>query len=298
MKKSAEVQRARHIKLKTRQSIAGFIFTLPSLAGFAVFLGIPSLVSIYYCFTEGIKEAKFVGLKNFISLFNSKSFLIAAQNTLVFNAVSVPLIIAASFTFALLLNTRIRGASVFKSFFILPLVIPGASVILVWNILFTEFGVLNSFLVHYDIQAVNWIRSDWSRAILVLLYIWKNCGYNMILFLAGLNSIPLEYYEAARMDGAGAFVCLRKITIPFILPTGFFVVIISIVNSFKVFREAYLLAGSYPNLKIYMLQHFINNNFSNLSYQRLTTAAFIMAIIVILLVVFLYRIESRIGRSL
>lgn len=286
------------MKLKTKQSIAGFAFALPSLSGFALFFAVPFVISLYYCFTEGVGGAKFVGLKNFNDLLHSGSFLLAAKNTIIFNAISVPLIMALSLIFAILLNRQLKGLSFFRSSFILPMVIPAASVILVWNIMFSQYGVLNNFLNTFGINAdVDWIRSDWSMWVLVLLYVWKNCGYNVILLLAGLNNIPREYYEAARIDGARPIDCFTRITIPFLVPTGFFVFMISIVNSFKVFREAYLLAGSYPSMKIYMLQHFMNNNFMNLSYQRLTTAAFLMAIIVALLVAALYKIEGKFGRS-
>jgi len=287
----------KHIKLKNKQSIAGFAFALPSLAGFALFFAIPFVISLYYCFTEGIGGATFVGLKNFNDLLHSDSFLLAAKNTLIFNSISVPLIMTLSLLFAILLNRQIKGLAIFRSFFILPMVIPVASVILVWNIIFNQYGVLNNILANFGVGGVDWIRSDWSMWVLVLLYIWKNCGYNVILLLAGLNNIPKEYYEAANIDGARSFDCFLKITVPFLIPTGFFVFMVSIVNSFKVFREAYLLAGSYPTLKIYMLQHFMNNNFMNLSYARLTTAAFLMAIIIALLVIVLFRIEDRFGRS-
>src|SRR5690606_13663667 len=131
-----------------------------------------------------------------------------------------------------------------------------------------------NLIMRFGIEPVNWLRSGWSTGVVALVYVWKNCGYNMVLFLAGLGNIPKEYYEAAYIDGAGPFTCLIKITLPYMVPTSFFVLIISIINSFKVFREVYLLAGKYPYQDIYLLQHFMNNNFFNLSYQKLTTAAF------------------------
>lgn len=284
--------------LKSKEAIAGYLFALPSLAGFAMFFIIPFAVSLYYCFTEGVGGSKFVGFRNFISLLQSNSFLLAARNTLIFDSVSVPLIIVLSFLFALMLNGNIKGLSYFRSFFILPLVIPVASIILVWQIMFNEYGALNHILSRSGIASTDWMSTGWSIGVLVLVYIWKNCGYNVVLFLAGLGNIPKEYYESARIDGAGPFTCLIRITIPFMVPTGFFVFIISIINSFKVFREAYLLAGSYPDMHIYMLQHFMNNNFFNLSYQHLTTAAFLMAIFIGLLVFFLFKAESRFGRNI
>ncbi len=286
------------MKMKTKEALTGYAFALPILAGFTVFLLAPFIISIYYCFTEGIGSVRFVGLKNFDSLLHSKSFLLAVKNTFMFNIVCVPLIMAVSLLFAVMLNKKLKGVSYFRSFFILPLVIPVASVILVWNIIFDQYGVLNKLLLFFHIEPVEWMRSRWSFWVLVLIYIWKNCGYNVVLFLAGLNGIPRDYYEAARIDGAGRFACLRAVTIPLLVPTGFFVFIVSIINSLKVFREAYLLAGSYPYNDIYMLQHFMNNNFFNLSYQRLTTAAFLTALFIAVLVIVLFKFEARYGRNL
>lgn len=287
----------KRMNLKTKEALMGYVFASPSLAGFALFFAFPFLISIYYCFTEGIGGVRFVGLKNFIDLLKSNSFLLASKNTIIFNLISVPSIIMLSLMLAFVLNRKIMGKPYFRMFFIMPLVIPVASVILVWNIIFNEYGILNSFLISLDIAPTDWMQSGWSVLVLALIYLWKNCGYNVVLFLAGLNSIPKEYYESAYIDGANAFTCLRKITIPFLIPTGFFVFIISIVNSFKVFREAYLLAGSYPDTHIYLLQHFMNNNFFSLSYQRLSTAAFLMASMIFLLLFILFKIEARFGRN-
>ena len=287
-----------NLKVNTREAIAGYAFALPSLIGFVVFYAVPFLISLYYCFTQGVGEVRFVGFKNFLDLLNSKSFILASTNTLIFNGISVPLIMISSLLFALLLNKKLQGQAYFRMFFIIPLVIPVASVILVWQIMFDGYGILNHFLAGFGMPSIDWMRSKWSVCVLIMTYIWKNCGYNVILFMAGLNSIPKEYYESAYIDGAGTLTCFKRITLPFLIPTGFFVFIISIINSFKVFREAYLLAGSYPDLHIYMLQHFMNNNFYNLSYQRLSTAAFLMAVIIFALVFILFKAERRFGKSL
>jgi multiple sugar transport system permease protein len=286
------------MNLKTKEAAVGLAFALPSLLGFCLFYLLPFVGSIYYCFTDGLGGTEFVGLKNFEALIKSKSFLLASENTLLFNVISVPLITVLSFLLALLLNRTIKGVSYFRSFLILPLVVPVASVILVWQMFFNDNGVLNRLVSYFGAAPVDWLGSDWSLGVLIAIYIWKNCGYNVVLFLAALKSIPKEYYESSSIDGVGAFKRMTLITIPLIIPAGFFVFIISIINSLKVFREAYLLSGSYPHERIYMLQHFMNNNFYNLSYHRLTTAAFIMFIAVFLLVLLLYKIESRFGRSM
>ncbi|MDD4493517.1 MAG: sugar ABC transporter permease [Eubacteriales bacterium] len=286
------------MKLRHKEAIIGYAFALPSLAGFIAFFAIPFVISLYYCFTKGIGGTQYVGLENFKSLFESSSFQLAGLNTLKFIVVSVPFIIVISLYLAILLNKKVKGTSYFRTFFILPLVIPVASVILVWQILFSKNGSINGLLACLNINPVDWLNTGWSFYILVLLYVWKNCGYNIVLFLAGLNSIPKEYYESAQIDGAGKITCFFKITVPFLIPTGFFVFIISIINSFKVFREAYLLAGAYPFFDIYMLQHFMNNNFYNLNYQRLSTAAFIMLIFIVTLVITLYVSENKFEKGI
>lgn len=281
---------------RRKESLAGILFILPSISGFLLFYMIPFVISLAYCFTDSRKS--FVGFKNFIDLFNNSAFILASTNTLKFNLASVPLIMIISFLFALLLNRKLKGVIYFRTFFIIPLVIPIASVILVWNIIFSPNGVLNNTLISLGIDPVNWLRSGWSVCVVALVYVWKNCGYNVVLFLAGLGNIPEDYYETARIDGANAFTCLIKITLPHMVPTSFFVFIISIINSFKVFREVYLLAGKYPYKDIYLLQHFMNNNFFNLSYQKLTTAAFLMILFICGIVFALFKTESRFGQNL
>lgn len=279
-------------------SFAGLIFVAPGFLGFLIFFAFPFMKSIYYCFTTGIGEVEFCGIQNFTGLFKSGPYILAVLNTLRFNIISVPAIMLVSFLLALLLRRKFRGREIFNTSFIFPLVIPVASIVLFWQIIFYERGSVNSIMESFGIHKADWFNSGWSVAILVLLYIWKNCGYNVILFTAGLGSIPDEYYESARIDGAGRLSCIMNITLPYIMPSAFFVFIISIINSFKVFREAYLLAGNYPDRNIYMLQHFMNNNFANLNYQRLSAAAFVMAIIVYVLVLFLFKAERNFEKNL
>lgn len=178
----------------------------------------------------------------------------------------------------------------------MPLVVPVASVIVVWQIVFQNKGILNGLLHAIGLAEVSWLSEGWSFVILISLYIWKNCGYNIVLFLSGLSNIPKEYYESAYIDGAGNWACFRNITLPLLVPTLFFVFIMSLINSFKVFKEAFLLAGPYPPLDIYMLQHFMNNNFRSLNFQRLSTAAFLVLIIITLLVSAVYRVDKNYGQ--
>lgn len=279
--------------IKSKNTLVGISFALPSVLGLMLFYIIPFGMSISYSVTKGIRDIKFVGIENFISLFKSKAFILALKNTIKFNVISVPLIIIVSLLLALLLNSKLKYVGYFRSLFIIPLIIPVASVILFFQLIFTNLGMMNGILDMVGLQPISWLTSGYSFYVLIFIYIWKNCGYNMIIFLAGLNNIPYEYYEAARIDGAGKVTCFFSITLPFLLPSLFFVFIISIINSFKVFREAYLLAGSYPHKDIYMIQHFMNNNFFNLNNQRLSTSAIIMVFIITITVTFFYKLQKK-----
>lgn len=235
-------------------------------------------------------------MDNYKKLLNNAVFLNAAKNTLIFTGVSVPVNMIFSLALAMLLAKKIYMKKLLRTIFITPLVIPVASVVLVWQILFDATGSVNYILNEIGMQPVDWMGSKWARLVIVIVYIWKNAGYNMILFLSGLQNIPVEYYESAGIDGAGYFRKYTNITCVYLTPTAFFVLIMSIINSFKVFRETWMLAGDYPHDSIYMLQHYMNNMFSSLDYQKLTTAAYLMALLIIALVFCMFAVERRIGK--
>lgn len=284
--------------MKKNNAFYATVFLAPSLLGFLIFYFLPFIAGIYYSLVDSPVNGNFVGLSNYIGLLQNASFLLAGSNTLLFTAVSVPLIMMTALALALLLNRAIYFRNQIRTLFISPLVIPVASVVLVWQIIFSNRGVANGFLYSLGLETIDFMNTGWARAVVIVVYIWKNVGYNIILFLAGLQNIPREYYESAWIDGASAFRRFTSITLVYLTPTSFFVFVISIINSFKVFRESYLIAGSYPHQSIYMLQHYMNNMFSSLDYQKLTTAAFIMAFIITLLVVLLFKAERRIGKAL
>jgi multiple sugar transport system permease protein len=284
--------------MKKRNARYALFFLAPSLAGFTLFFLLPFIQSIWYSFMDSPVSGNFVGLSNYIELLSNPIFLKAGVNTLLFTCISVPLIMTIALLLALLLNRGIYLRNVMRTFFISPLVIPVASVVLVWQIVFGGTGVMNGLLDSAGLGAVDWMNTSWARVVVIIVYLWKNAGYDMVLFLAGLQSIPPEYYESAQIDGASAFRRFGNITLVYLTPTSFFVFIISIINSFKVFRETYLIAGSYPHDSIYMLQHYMNNMFSSLDYQKLTTAAFILALLIFILVFALFGFERKISRAI
>lgn len=283
---------------KKHNDITPLFFLAPSLIGFSIFYLIPFIGGLYYSVVDNPIEGRFVGLANYIDLMRNPVFLKAGYNTLTFTAISVPLNILLSLGLALLLNRRIYGRNILRTAFIAPLVVPVASVVLVWQVLFDINGSLNAFISSRGLSPIDWMKTDFARVVVVILYLWKNIGYNMVLFLAGLQNIPVQYYEAADIDGAGNWRKFTNITLVYLTPASFFIFVMSIVNSFKVFRETYLISGAYPHDSIYMLQHYMNNMFASLNYQKLTSAAFIMAVFIYILVLFLFKVERKINSTI
>ncbi|MGG3452634.1 carbohydrate ABC transporter permease [Paenibacillus rhizolycopersici] len=272
---------------------AAGLFLAPSVAGFGIFYLIPFGMSLLYSFQSGIPGGGFAGLANYRELLASDSFRKAAANTLYFSALGVPLMLVLSLILALLLNRQIYLRKWLRTSYVLPLVVPVASVILIWQMMFDWNGVLNYTLSRFGMERVDWMKTGAARYVVIVVYLWKNIGYNVILFLAGLQQIPKDYYETAQVEGAGPVRRFFGITLVYLTTTTFFVVIMSIINSFKVFRETYLLAGDYPHDSIYMLQHYMNNMFVSMDIQKLTAAAVLMVAAILAIVLGLFGLERR-----
>jgi len=275
-----------------KDAAAALLFLAPSGIGFALFYLIPFAMGVFYSFMDSSVNGRFVGLYNYRELLASESFHKAASNTFYFTAVSVPVMLALSLGLALLLNQNVYLRNWLRTAYVLPLVVPVASIVLIWQILLDWNGSLNAWLSYFGMERTDWMKTDAARNVVIAIYLWKNLGYNIILFLAGLQQIPKDYYETAQIEGAGR---LRQfgITLVYLTSTMFFVVIMSIINSFKVFRETYLIAGDYPQDSIYMLQHYMNNMFMSLDIQKLTAAATMMAGCILIIVIALYALERR-----
>lgn len=263
-------------------------FLLPSLIGVMVFIFIPFIDVIRRSFF-GAMSGEFVGLKNYATIFQNNAFKLAGGNTLKFTLICIPLLVIASLGLAFLINAIGKKAQLFKMTFLLPMAIPVASVVLLWQVLFHQNGLLSRGIIALGGQRVDWMKTDWAFWILVASYLWRNIGYDMVLWLAGLSTISPAIYEAARVDGANSWQQFTKITIPQLLPTLFTIVVLSLLNSFKVFREAYLIAGDYPHDSMYMLQHLFNNWFVSLDIDQLSAAATIVAGIILILILVLQK---------
>jgi len=265
------------ISLKNKETLTGFAYLLLPLAGFAVFYVVPFLLMLQRTVMAG---GRWVGFAQYVSVLNSEAFRLAAWNTFRFIGLGVPMVMGLALATALVLNMKIRGKDGFRAAFVLPLVLPAAGVIMLWRVLFDRGGWVNHVLNFFGFATVDFFNSGWMFWIILGLYIWKNTGLAVILMLGGLVQIPRDYYEAARVDGANAFLRLRKITLPLMAPTFIFVAVLSIVGAFKSFREAFALGGPYPHDSLYMLQHFMQNNFERLNFPRLSAAAVLTFIVI------------------
>ena len=285
------------VNVKIRDFLASLCFSGPSFLGMLMFFVAPFCVVIYYSFTVGLTDHSFAGLKNYINVWQNGAFKIAVKNTFTFTGLSVPLAVVLSLGLALLLEARIPLKSEFRTFFLSPMMVPVASIILVWQVLFHSNGVINEFLSVFGVKAIDWLKSDYCMVVIVLLFLWKNLGYNMILFMAALNNIPKELLEVAEVEGASKVYQFFHIKLRYLSPTVLFVTILSIINSFKVFREIYLLTGNYPYDGLYMMQHFMNNMFNSADYQRLSAAAVLLAIVIVILIALLFFVENIFGKD-
>lgn len=272
-------------------------FLSPSLLGVGVFFIVPFGVVVYYSVIDGVGSRNFVLLDNFIALFKNPAFLMAAKNTLTFSALAVPLAVVLAIVMALMLEVRIPLKSQFRTFFLSPMMVPVASVVLIWQVLFNYNGTINEFIMFFGAERLDWLQSEYCQVVVIILFLWKNLGYNMILFMAGLANIPKELLEVADVEGASEIYKFFAIKLRYLSPTVLFVTILSLINSFKVFREVYLLTGDYPYEKLYMLQHFMNNTFRSLDYQKLSAAAVVMAIVMVFLIALLFKAEDWFGKD-
>ena len=271
-----------------RRAAAPWLFLAPSLAGVGVFMGFPFLDAFRRSFQDAM-GTRFVGVNNYQAVLGNLAFRLAAMNTARFLAVCLPLLLTLSLALAIFLGWRAEAFEkmvshkegdrgnirLMRTTMVLPMAIPGASMVLIWKIFLCPEGVLNQMLsgVTGRVWDTDWAFSRHAFPVLVVTYLWKHTGYDMILWLAGLSGIPGEMYEAARIDGAGTFQELRYITFPQLKGTFGLVGILSLVNSFRVYREAYLLAGAYPDSSIYLIPHLFAHWFLKLDVQKMTAAA-------------------------
>ena len=281
-----------------RERLMTLPFLFPSLAGVLVFFVLPFLVVIYQSVLDNPVTKNFVFLKNYEMLVNNNAFRMAVKNTLTFSAIAVPLAVILPLLLAIILMSNIPGRSRFRTMFITPLMVPVASVVLIWQVVFHYNGVLNEITAMFGAAPIDWLKSEYGHLVVLVLYLWKNIGYNMILFMSALAAIPKDIIEVAMLEGAGPIRRFFAIKLRYLSSSIVFVSLLSLINSFKVFREVYLLTGDYPFDTLYMLQHFMNNTFGSLDYQKLSSAAILMSVVMIIIIGAMLIIDEKFGGEL
>lgn len=240
--------------MKKKEQLLAYLFILPAASIILVFQLFPTIYSWYISMFEWdlIAEVKkFVGIGNYISLFSDKEFWQSLLNTFYFAAGTIPASIILSLIVAFCLNSKIRGMSFYRTIYFLPVITSINAVAMVWLWIYhPDVGLLNYFLGIFGISAQRWLLDPfWAMPAVILMSIWKNLGYNIIIFLVGLQSVPREYYESAEIDGAGDFVIFKYITLPLLMPTIFFITLISLINSFHTFTQVFMLTPDGGPLK-------------------------------------------------
>ena len=270
----------------SKQIIIYWSFLLPNLFGVLYFSLIPMMQVLFRSFQSAI-GGRWVGIQNYVTVMGNAAFQRAIANTGKFTAVCIPLLIVISLALTVLLYSIPAVGSALRSIFLMPMAVPAASVVLVWKALFHKKGLINGALLALGGSGVDWMGSGAAFWMLVISYLWKNLGYTVVLWMAGLAGIPESVYEAAQVDGANALQTFLHITLPNLRGSAYTITVLSLLNSFKVFREAWLVAGDYPHESMHLLQHLYNNWFREVDFDKIAAASVMTSVVVFILIGFL-----------
>jgi multiple sugar transport system permease protein len=294
----AVAMKGKQPKRRNTDVLWGYFFLLPQLLGLLLFSLIP-LLSVFYLSMvswDGLGPITFVGVQNFIEQLKSSDLHIALLNTLFFTLITVPGGLIFALLVALALN-NVRGKTFYRVLYFMPFITGSVAVGVIWSLLLNgDFGLLNSLLkAWFHAKGVGWLTD--ARFVIpsiATVAIWQGLGFNMIIFLAGLQGIPVSYSEAARIDGANKFQLFWRVTLPMLTPTIFFTAVISILNSFQVFDLAFILTGGGPGKDSYtIVYHIYHLGFENATFGAASAAAVILFAILLTLTGFQFRLQKR-----
>jgi len=272
-----------------------WLLLLPGWAGLMLFYVAPFIGGIWYSMTDGTFKNQFVGLDNYRRVIQNSMFQLGMKNTWELSLICAPVIWLLAFLLAAMLKTLKKRSIPFRNILLLPYLMPSSAILLIWLTMFDYGGAINRAIVALGGSRVLWLDGVELRAPVILLYIWKNLGFSVVLFASAFTSVHPSLYEFAELEGAGWWTKAFRITLPQILPTAFLVFVLAWVNAFRIFKEVYFISGAYPSDALYTLQHYMNNKFSRLDYQDVTSAAYLFAIGVMVLFMMMYM--SRAVRS-
>ena len=290
----------RRFSLGRRETVAGYLFLLPNMIGFLIFTAFAVVASAAISLTSWdlLSDPEFVGLQNYIELLTDDPlFRTVLWNTFYFTVVSVPASTILALGLALMFNTGLRAIPLFRAMYFLPVITATVVVALIWRWFFNpDFGILNYVLYELGVDSPpNWLATrTWAMPSVIILSVWKQVGYNMVIFLAGLQAIPSSLYEAASIDGAGRWQRFRNITLPLLTPTTFFVLVISIIGSLQVFDAVLVLTDGGPaNATRTIVFHIWEEAFVFLEMGYAAAVAWILFIMVFLVTLLQWKLQAR-----
>ncbi|TDC42029.1 sugar ABC transporter permease [Micromonospora sp. KC213] len=295
---SASTPRTRS-RLRRRNTLAGWSFILPNFIGFAALTLVPVVASLALAFMKwnSYSTPEWVGLDNFRRLVDSENFWTALYNTTYYAVGHVPLTLVAALGFAVLLNRKLRGVRFFRTALFFPYITSLVAVAVVWNMLFSpDAGPVNQFLRAVGVDSPpGWTTSTtWAMPALIITSVWRDMGYYMVLYLAGLQTIPGELYEAAKMDGASPWQRFWHITLPSLRPTTFFVLIMLTISSFKVFDLVQVMTEGGPGRSTLVLSQLIfREGIEQGRFGYSSAIAMVLFVIVLLITVVQFRLQQR-----
>jgi len=285
--------------LVRRNRLIAYGFLFPNLLGFLIFTFIPLLgvFALSFVSWDTSNPIKFVGLQNYIAMFKDDGFKIAFVNTLYYTLAVVPLTVIISLLLAVILNKGIKGTNFFRLIHYFPYISSMVAVAVVWQFLYQpEMGPINSLLKYFGINnPPRWTASEqWALPAVIIVSVWKSLGYYMIIFLAGLQSIPQQLYEAATIDGASGWQQFWNITLPMISPTTFFAIVISLINSFKVFDQIYIMTKGGPGRATSVLVYYIyQQGFVYFKFGYASAIAMVLFLVILGVTIILYRTQGE-----
>jgi len=285
-------------KMARREAIEGYLFILPWILGFLIFRLGPMLYSLFLSFTDYAARGapKFIGFENYTYMFTKDPrFLDSLRSTLAFVVGYLPLNLALGLAIALLMNQRVRGITGFRSIYYLPAVTSGVAVAILWQFVFhKQWGILNALLAVFGVQPIGWlVDANWVIAAFVIMSVW-GVGGSMIIYLAGLQSIPTELYESASIDGANGIRKFWHITLPMLTPTIFFVLITGLIAAFQIFESAYIMTGGGPNYATYFFGlNIYFTAFQSLRFAYASTLAWMLFALIAALTIVVFTTSRR-----
>ena len=273
-------------------------FLLPGLLGILMFYVVPFIGGIWYSLTDGSYQNAFVGFQNYVNVWQNQMFQLGLRNTMELSLICAPGLFLLSFVLSAALNQIRPAGSFFRNSVLLPYLMPSSAVLIIWLLWFDYGGPVNRLVTMLGGERVFWMQGEALRTPVILLFMWKNLGFSMIIFLAALQAIPESLYEYATLEGASFLRQTFSITLPMIVPSAFLVFILCWINAFRIFKEVYFIGGAYPEESLYTLQNYMNNMYGKLNYQNVTTAAYSFAVIVFALFGLLFFLQQRAQRGL